>query len=83
MTTTIRKTQVDLAGLMRVLGEALYSTPFVAIRELVQNAHDSCVRRKLEARDEFAPAISVRVTDDSLSFIDNGAGLTVDEIHAY
>ena len=42
------RTQVDLSGLMRVLGNNLYSTPHVALRELVQNAHDSCVRRQLE-----------------------------------
>ena len=46
--TTLHKTRVDLEGLMKVLGDHLYSTPTVAIRELVQNAHDSCERRRLE-----------------------------------
>ena len=36
---------------MKVLGEHLYSSPNVAIRELVQNAHDSCTRRRLEHPD--------------------------------
>ena len=40
MATDIHTTEVDLGGLMTVLGSHLYSTPSVAIRELVQNAHD-------------------------------------------
>ena len=37
----IRRAGVDLNGLMSVLSKHLYSTPVVALRELVQNAHDS------------------------------------------
>ena len=40
------QTQVDLGGLMRVVSDHLYASPLVAVRELVQNAHDSIVRRR-------------------------------------
>jgi molecular chaperone HtpG len=84
-TPEILPTQVDLFGLMTVLGEHLYSTPFVALRELVQNAHDSCVRRRIEQNAEFTPEI--RVTADpalgTLEVADTGAGLTRDEIVRY
>ncbi len=50
MASDVHATQVDLAGLMTVLGAHLYSTPAVAVRELVQNAHDSIVRRRLRTR---------------------------------
>lgn len=83
MTASLQKTKVDFAGLMRVLGEALYSTPHVAIRELVQNAYDSCTRRALEAADRFEPAIAVTVAPGVLTITDNGAGLTAEEIHSY
>lgn len=83
MSTSLQKTRVDLAGLMRVLGEALYSTPHVAIRELVQNAHDSCARRSLEDTAPFEPAITLTVVPGTLTISDNGAGLKLDEIHAY
>lgn len=33
--------EIHLPGLLKVLGEHLYSDPRVAIRELIQNAHDS------------------------------------------
>jgi molecular chaperone HtpG len=58
----VRTTQVDLSGLMTVLGEHLYSTPTVALRELVQNAHDAITRRRLEApQSPAAPRIEVRL----------------------
>lgn len=81
----ILATQVDLFGLMTVLGEHLYSTPFVALRELVQNAHDSCVRRRLEDPGPFTPEIRVLCDPDAgtLSVTDSGAGLTRDEIVRY
>jgi molecular chaperone HtpG len=82
---SLKQTKVDLGGLMKVLGEHLYSSPNVAIRELVQNAHDSCVRRRVESALPFEPRIEV-TTDAAartLGFEDTGAGLTEDEIERY
>src|SRR6187431_1464175 len=85
VTAELRNTDVDLTGLMRVLGEALYSTPHVAVRELVQNAHDSLERRRIEDTLPEQPAI--RITTHAalgkLEIEDNGAGLTEHEIHRY
>ncbi|TNE48259.1 MAG: molecular chaperone HtpG [Deltaproteobacteria bacterium] len=80
----INRAQVDFEGLMRVLGNNLYSTPVVALRELVQNAHDSCTRRELE-EGSFDPRIDVTAdpTRKRLIIDDNGAGLTQDEVHKY
>lgn len=82
---SLRSTRVDLSGLMMVLGEHLYSTPLVAVRELVQNAHDSCRRRQLEDPAPFAPRIAVTADPAALtlSIEDSGAGLTADEIERY
>jgi molecular chaperone HtpG len=85
MTTKLFTTQVNLGGLMEVLSKNLYSTPTVAIRELVQNAHDSCMRRQIESQEPFEPMIHV-ITNQSkgtLTIEDNGAGLTRDEIINY
>jgi molecular chaperone HtpG len=81
----VARTKVDLGGLMKVLGEHLYSTPMVALRELVQNAHDSCHRRRIESDDEFTPRIEVRTNrgQRTLTIEDSGAGLTRDEIEKY
>ncbi|MEZ4379907.1 MAG: ATP-binding protein [Nannocystaceae bacterium] len=81
----IKQTKVDLGGLMMVLADHLYSTPAVALRELVQNAHDSCRRRELEAGGAFEPRITVEVdaAARTLAIEDTGAGLTADEIDRY
>ncbi len=82
----VRHAGVDLGGLMTVLGQHLYSTPMVALRELVQNAHDAVVRRRIE--DPACPEASwIRVEGDPTRGVvrvtDSGAGLTEDEVHAY
>ncbi|MDR3352298.1 MAG: ATP-binding protein [Zoogloeaceae bacterium] len=81
----LHRAGVDLSGLMSVLGKHLYSTPTVAIRELVQNAHDSIIRRRLEASGEEAGRIEVftEPTRKIVRIVDNGAGLTEAEIHEY
>ncbi|MBP0452117.1 ATP-binding protein [Kitasatospora sp. RG8] len=82
----LRTTEVDLGGLVNVLATHLYSTPLVALRELVQNAHDSHTRRLLEDPDgDHRPMIRVRADADrrTVSIEDTGAGLTEPEIHAY
>ncbi|MFE0458064.1 ATP-binding protein [Kitasatospora sp. NPDC058965] len=87
----LRSTEVDLGGLVSVLATHLYSTPLVALRELVQNAHDSHTRRRLEDPGFEGPASAARaritVRADpaarTVSIEDTGAGLTEPEIHAY
>lgn len=84
--TTRGRFQLHLPGLLKVLAEHLYSTRRVGVRELVQNAHDSCVRRAVErGEDTYRPRIDLftRPESHSLLVADNGSGLTADEIHTY
>lgn len=83
----IRRTEVDLSGLMHVLGKNLYSTPTIVLRELVQNAHDSIVRRQVEDpswHGEVDSAAHIRLSScpqqGVLTIEDTGSGLTADEI---
>ena len=75
----IHRAGVDLNGLMSVLGKHLYSTPTVALRELVQNAHDSILRRRLEGNWQGMGRIDVigDPQSNTISIIDTGAGLTM------
>lgn len=85
MVESINQTQVNLDGLLEILGKNLYSSPSVALRELVQNAHDACVRYQIETDKTKAFQISLD-TDASrniLEITDNGSGLTRDEIQDY
>jgi molecular chaperone HtpG len=75
-----------LPGLLKVLAEHLYSTQRVGVRELIQNAHDSCVRRAIEQNeDSYQPRIDLFIQPDAhvLQVADNGSGLTEEEIHTY
>jgi molecular chaperone HtpG len=78
--------ELHMPGLLKVLAEHLYSTQRVGVRELIQNAHDSCVRRAVEGPPPgFCPRIDLSVDPAShvLRVADNGCGLTEQEILTY
>lgn len=77
--------EIHLPGLLKLLGEHLYSDPRVAIREMAQNAHDSCMRRRSEdssVTDAYEPEVRLRIDHASQQLLieDNGSGLTRDEV---
>lgn len=79
-------TEVNLNGLIEVLSKHLYSTPVVAVRELVQNGHDAIVRRRIEqpnAPKDNAIRVVADVAKSTITISDTGAGLTESEIHGF
>jgi molecular chaperone HtpG len=76
--------QVDFPSLIKVLGENLYANPRACVRELIQNANDSCVRRQ-SAGQTFVPAIHVlaNAEERTLVFEDNGAGMLHEDVVRY
>jgi molecular chaperone HtpG len=83
---TKKQFQIHLPGLLKVLAESLYSSKKVGIRELIQNAHDSCIRRKVEAKDNYyKPRVDISFdhTERKIIIQDNGSGLTEDEVTEY
>ncbi len=80
--------EIHLPDLLKVLGSHLYSDVRVALRELVQNAHDSCVRRQQEDQGvaaDYQPLIVIRPESESQQLVieDNGSGLTYAEIKTF
>lgn len=78
--------KLHLPGLLKVLAEHLYSNKQVAVRELLQNAHDSCVRRLVEGNEaDYQPRIDINLDAKArtLTISDNGFGLTGQEIADY
>jgi molecular chaperone HtpG len=78
--------QIHLPGLLKVLAENLYSTKKVAIRELLQNAHDSCVRRSVEGEEKrFRPRVDITIDPVKrvVAIRDNGSGLTAEDVTNY
>ncbi len=77
--------QIHLPGLIKILGETLYSEPEVSVREMIQNAHDSCLRRMAEDKSFKNPRIGIEANAyaRTLTFRDNGSGMTESEIHEF
>src|SRR5262245_3460933 len=78
--------QLHLPGLLKVLAEHLYTNKSVGVRELLQNAHDSCVRRSVEERfPGYRPRIDVAIdrAHGVLTIDDNGSGLTREDVVDY
>ncbi|QDT25137.1 Chaperone protein HtpG [Gimesia panareensis] len=78
-----RKIKINLPGLLRMLGENIYAEPDVAVREMIQNAHDTSIIRTTLDESFSNPSIEVTFNHEqgTLTFADNGAGMTEDELH--
>lgn len=79
--------QVNLGGMIEILSDHLYSSPEVYIRELLQNGVDAIVgREKADAdfrKNKEGKLLIELKEEQSLSFRDNGVGLTKEEIHQF
>jgi len=84
--STSHQIKIDLPGLLQLLGTNIYSDPAMCIREMIQNAHDSCIHRGHRMSKENIPLrIDIRYNkiDKTLEFEDNGAGMNERELHEY
>jgi len=83
--TATGQMRINLPGVIKMLGESLYSDPSVAIRELIQNANDTCIVR--QAKDPHAPQPEIKIDfnawEHTLIVEDNGAGLTAEEVKEF
>ena len=51
--------KINLPGLLQILGSNLYSESDFAIREMIQNAHDTCILRKIKDHNFSDPVIQI------------------------
>lgn len=71
----------DLQRLTEILAVNLYDDPFVPIRELLQNANDAClIRQGFTAFQGSRISISINPNERYIEIIDNGCGMTEDEV---
>lgn len=71
----------NFPGLVKLLAQHLYPEKAVFLREMIQNAHDSLVRR-LDREPGHCGRIDV-IADparQTITFADNGTGMTADEV---
>lgn len=80
--------KVNLAGIIDILSQHLYSEPKVFVRELLQNATDA-IRARSNQDPQFVPRLNVELIPGTaeappqIVFEDNGIGLTEEEIHQF
>ena len=76
--------RVDIAGVIEIMGSSLYSRMDTPIRELIQNGHDAIMRRR--SRDlTFHGRIDIQQDAErgTLTFIDDGVGLSADDAEQF
>ncbi len=86
--TDTRPFQVDLKGVVDLLGRHIYSSPRVYLRELLQNGVDAISARREHAQAERTPVddgwgITITPADEGegdLVLTDEGVGLTATEV---
>ncbi len=78
------KMTANFPGLVKLLAEHLYPERSVFLREMVQNAHDSLVRRRV-AEPGHTGRIDILVDEarGTITFLDDGTGMTADEVVRY
>lgn len=77
--------KVNLKGMIDLLSNHLYSTPYVFIRELIQNGIDAITARK-KGEPHHHGKIEIEIfsaTPPTLYIEDNGVGLTEEEVHQF
>lgn len=83
---------INSDNLLPIIKKWLYSDHDIFVRELISNACDAITKlKKLEVMgeytfpDDFKPQIKVLVNPEekTLKFIDNGLGMTADEVEEY
>ncbi len=68
--------KIDYKSILTLLmGEKLYNSPEVALRELIQNSVDAINFRKGLQKDKFEAKIEINFDGQSLSISDNGIGM--------
>lgn len=76
--------KVNLGGMIEILSDHLYSSPDVYVRELLQNGADAITARKKLNGAEVEGRVMLEITEGKqLIFMDNGQGLTEEEIHQF
>ncbi len=78
------KMETNFEGLIQLLAKHLYPEPDVFVRELIQNAHDSIVRRH-EVEPDLAGHIDVEfnLNTRTITFRDNGIGMDRQDIKEF
>ena len=71
--------KVELSRILELLADQIYQSPLALLRENTQNAFDAILMREAESQG-FEPSIEVTLDDEEVTVVDNGIGMTPEEI---
>ena len=78
------KMEANFEGLIQLLARNLYSEPIVFVRELVQNSHDSILRRRDIDKDlEGRIDVVIDAAKNTITFRDNGIGMDESDVKSF
>ncbi len=83
---------IHAENILPIIKKWLYSEKDIFVREMVSNANDAIIKMKklvsigeaqIQDNDKFAIKVVVNKDDKTIKFIDNGIGMTEDEVKKY
>ncbi len=74
--------KVEFPRILQLLADQIYQSPLALLRENTQNAFDAILMRQ-ELCPEFSPEIRVTVDDEMVTVVDNGDGMTAEQIETH
>ena len=75
--------KVEFSRILELLADQIYQSPLALLRENTQNAFDAVRMREANQVNRFRPVIQVTVDDEVVTVVDNGIGMTADEIESH
>lgn len=71
--------QIETQRVIQLLAKQIYQSPLALLRENTQNAFDA-VRQRLHGDPSFTPSIHITLAPDKIVIVDNGIGMTPDDL---
>lgn len=75
--------KVEFSRILELLADQIYQSPLALLRENTQNAFDAVRMREAIPNDRFEPQIEVTVGDEAVTVVDNGIGMTAEELETH
>lgn len=79
MTEQLIPFQIETERVVRLLATQIYQSPLALLRENTQNAFDA-IRLRIARGDSFEPSIQVDLQPDRIAIVDNGIGMTPEDL---
>ena len=74
---------VEINRVIELLASQIYQSPLALLRENCQNAYDAILQRRWEDPQFDNPFISVEISHGRLIIVDNGIGMSPEELDAH